>query len=42
MGGGGGGEELGALDSLFEPFFKQTTYNIQVAKNGEYSLFETV
>ena len=32
MGEEEGGEELGALDPLFEPFFKQTTYNIQVAK----------
>ena len=44
-GGGGGKEVLGACDPpcpLCKPFFKQTTYNIQVAKTGEYPLFDTV
>ena len=44
-GGGGGKEALGACDPpcpLCKPFFKQTTYNIQVAKTGEYPLFDTV
>ena len=44
-GGGGEKEVLGACDPpcpLCKPFFKQTTYNIQVAKTGEYPLFDTV
>ena len=43
--GGGGKEVLGACDPpcpLCKPFFTQTTYNIQVAKTGEYPLFDTV
>ena len=38
-------EAWGACDPpcpLCKPFFKQTTYNIQVAKTGEYPLFDTV